>query len=325
MTFHTLLEGDILQCTLCPNGCRIKKGTFGSCSVRYNNEGKLELPLAGRISGLAMDPIEKKPLFHFFPGRKILSAGFYGCSLHCPFCQNHTISQAVDRDAPYYSPEDLVRTALDRGSFAIAYTYNEPTIHAEYVLETAGKARKNGLKNVLVTNGYVQEETGRVLIAAMDAANIDLKSFSDIFYRRELHGRLQPVLDFITAAAGKIHVEATTLVIPGKNDSEEEITQIAQFLAGLNPSLPLHLSCYYPVYKYRIPATRPESVERLAETARRHLDYVYTGNTGASANDTFCRICGSLLIRRRYYSVEIAGVVEGKCGKCGTETEIPGL
>jgi pyruvate formate lyase activating enzyme len=312
-------------CELCPHGCVIADGKTGICGVRRNAGGTLTLPYYGKISSLAVDPIEKKPLYHFFPGATILSAGFWGCNFHCPFCQNYSISQNVNDDSDFLPPKDLVALAQRRGSFAIAYTYSEPLVHFEYVLECARLARASGLKNVLVSNGYINEAPAAELLEYLDAANIDLKSFQEGFYREEIGGGLEPVKRFIAQAAGRVALEVTTLVIPTKNDSAEEIEAIARFLAGLNPDIPLHLSCYYPVYKYTLPPTPPETVMELARVARRHLRYVYEGNVGSRETNTACAGCGSVLIRRRGYDVTFPGLRHGDCIKCGRACHITGL
>ncbi len=311
-----------VDCELCPNFCKIAEGKTGICNVRLNSGGVLTLPYYGKLSALAMDPIEKKPLYHFYPGSQILSVGFVGCSLRCPFCQNYSISQSTGRTASYTSPEQLVDTAVREKSAGIAYTYSEPTIHIEYVLDTSKRAREKGLKNVLVTNGYLNPEPAGELLPYLDAANVDLKCFAEPFYRKEIKGKLEPVLEFIRMAAETIHLEVTTLVIPGKNDSDEEIYGIAEFLADLSPDIPYHLSCYYPTYRYSIPRTQSRLVEHLAEVASRKLNYVYLGNAGMHETNTYCPACSSLLIRRSGYSTEVAGIENGRCSACGSPVPV---
>jgi pyruvate formate lyase activating enzyme len=278
----------------------------------------MRLPFCGRLSGIAVDPVEKKPLYHFLPGKSILSVGFYGCNLRCPFCQNYHISQEFSGGGQKKTAQELAGFAVREGSAGIAYTYSEPLIHFEYILETAGEIRSLGMKNVLVSNGYINKTPARELLPFLDAANIDLKSFSDDFYKSELGGGLKPVLRFLELAAASLHIEVTTLIIPGKNDSREEMAEIAAFLAGLNPDIPLHLSCYRPMYRYTVRSTAYEDLEPLLDTARRKLRYVYPGNVYQEAN-TLCPGCGELLIRRRGYQVSIAGFEDGKCRKCGRE------
>ncbi|MBN1525212.1 MAG: AmmeMemoRadiSam system radical SAM enzyme [Spirochaetales bacterium] len=323
--FYSRKPGNILLCELCPNNCRIESGDSGICQVRKNNAGILSLPYYGMCTAIALDPIEKKPLYHFYPGKNILSVGFLGCSFKCPFCQNFAISQSVSTHARPVSPQNLVDMALKEQSFAIAYTYSEPIVHLEYVLDTASIARAKGLKNVLVSNGYVNPKPAEELLSAMDAANIDLKSFNPDFYKEEIKGKLAPVKKFIEMAAGRIHLEVTTLIIPGKNDSVREMEEIAQFLASLDKNMPFHLSCYYPTYKYDIAATPVYSVKKLADVARKYLTYVYIGNAGGESTDTLCISCGSVLVGRRGYTVSLDGIQGKNCRKCGAVAPVAGL
>lgn len=311
-------HADYLQCSLCPNRCKISDGKSGLCKVRFNKEGKPELPFYGKLSALSVDPIEKKPLYHFHPAEQILSVGFVGCSLRCPFCQNYNISQSTERGLDFVSPSDLAEAALRKNSFGIAYTYSEPIVHLEYVSDASREARDRGLKNVLVSNGYITKEASSELAECIDAANIDLKCYSNDFYKRELGGALDPVLEFISFAADKMHLEVTTLVIPGKNDSDEEIGSIASFLSEISPDIPYHLSCYYPTYNYSIPPTEAASVRRLADAAREKLNYVYLGNVGLEETNTSCPSCGKLIVRRSGYSTKVVGLTgDGACSGCG--------
>ena len=315
-------EDSKLICSLCPNNCSISEGKSGICLVRYNDRGTPSLPFYGKLSAISVDPIEKKPLYHFYPSKTILSIGFVGCSFRCPFCQNYSISQSTERGLEYVAPEEIVDGAVNRNSFGIAYTYSEPLVHFEYVLDCSIAAREKGLQNVLVTNGYINPEPAAELLQYSDAANIDLKSFNEDFYKREIGGRLQPVKDFIKYAAGQIHIEVTTLVIPGKNDSDEEIRAIASFLADIRPDIPYHISCYYPTYKYTIPRTSADLVRHLAEVARERLQYVYLGNVGIEETNTYCPGCGQLLIQRSGYSTRFLGIKNGRCSKCGIEIPV---
>ncbi|MFP4067148.1 MAG: AmmeMemoRadiSam system radical SAM enzyme [Spirochaetaceae bacterium] len=322
--FYETREDGMLRCRLCPHNCVIAQGKTGFCRVRKNEAGEMTLPFYGHASALGLDPIEKKPLYHFYPGKPILSIGFLGCFMRCPFCQNYRISQSTVARTQYVSPEALIEEARQSGSFGVAYTYNEPAIHAEYVLDSAERATAVGLKNVLVTAGYLNEEPARRIYGAMDAANIDLKSFREEFYRRELRGGLDEVLRNIEIAHERCHVEVTTLVIPGKNDSEEEIRGIARFLAELDPDIPLHLSAYYPSYNYTTEPTSPEQLFSRVELAREHLRYVYAGNVPGRA-DTHCPSCGNLLIERSGYRTRIHGVREGRCTRCGEAVPVVGV
>jgi pyruvate formate lyase activating enzyme len=320
--YYERVEDSRIRCRLCPHNCRIASGGHGLCRVRFNRGGELEIPFYGKLSSIAVDPIEKKPLYHFHPGRQILSVGFVGCSFRCPFCQNYRISQDTRTPTETVAPDELVRLAGREGSFGIAYTYSEPLVHLEYVLDTARRARASGLKNVLVSNGYVNPEPAEELIGLMDAANIDLKTFNAEFYRKEIGGELEEVKRFLGQAAGKLVLEVTTLIIPSKNDGAEEVEAMARFLASLDPDIPYHLSAYYPTYRYTIPPTPPSTLRELAEVARRHLRYVYLGNIGAEESNTSCRACGNLLVRRRGYQVAVQGLRAGKCSRCGAPAPI---
>jgi pyruvate formate lyase activating enzyme len=322
--FFEVREDGKIRCRLCPHNCVIAEGKFGFCQVRKNEHGELVLPFYGAASALGVDPIEKKPLYHFHPGKPILSIGFLGCFLRCPFCQNYRISQSTVAHTEYVSPDDLVSEAADRQSFGIAYTYNEPSIHAEYVLDAAERARAAGLRNVLVTAGYLNEESAKAVYGAMDAANIDLKGFQEEFYRKELRGGLKEVLRGIEIAHERCHVEVTTLVIPGKNDSDEETRKIAKFIAALDPDIPLHMSAYYPTFDYTTEATSREHLLSRVDIAREHLRFVYPGNIRARA-DTHCPSCGALLIERTGYRTRIRGIRDGGCTSCGAEVPVVGV
>jgi pyruvate formate lyase activating enzyme len=322
--FESLTDGKT-ACLLCPHACIIAEGRHGVCGVRFNQGGRMALPFYGRISSLATDPIEKKPLYHFHPGSRILSAGLVGCSFRCGFCQNWHISQGTRAQTRYVPPGELVQMAVREGSFAIAYTYSEPLIHAEYLLDAARLAHAAGLKNVLVSNGFINPAPAEEMLDVMDAANIDLKAWDPEFYRTETGGSLEEVKRFICQAAGRIHLEVTTLVIPTKNDQPEQIEGIAGFLSSLDPGIPLHLSAYHPDFKYDVPETPPQAIRDLAETARRHLQFVYVGNLGAEETNTACSSCGGILVRRVGYSVSVLGIQHGKCAACGEPAPIVGV
>lgn len=271
-----------VQCELCFHRCRLEEGQTGLCRARANRGGKV-LPLNyGRLTALALDPIEKKPLRRFHPGSMVLSAGSFGCNLRCPFCQNAEIAaagaEAPARDCP---PEALIRLAVQlrgRGNIGVAYTYNEPLVGYEYVRDCAALAHKAGLLNVLVTNGTAAEGPWRELLPLLDAVNIDLKGFTAEWYRR-LGGDLEAVKRSIALAADRCHVEVTTLVVPGENDSEAEMRTLSRWLASIDPDIPLHVSRFFPRHRMLDrPPTPVERVCRLAEVARERLRYVYTGN-----------------------------------------------
>jgi len=285
-----LIDKEFVRCGLCPNNCEIKSGYFGACGVRGNKGGKGIIPFYGFITALAVDPIEKKPLYRYKPGSKILSLGFAGCNLRCPFCQNWHISQNTDSKGRWMKPEEVISTALKQ-DLSIAYTYSEPLVHIEYILDCMALARKHGITNVLVTNGCINAEPAAEILALTDAANIDLKSFSADTYRilNGVHNKkpdiLQTVLEFIKLGCKMgIHIEITTLVVPGLNDSEEELNSIADFIFSLtetdktNPGIPWHLTAYHPDYRWNAPPTDPDFLRKIAKKAREKLQFVYTGN-----------------------------------------------
>ena len=270
-------------CELCFHHCALDEGQTGLCRARACQDGKIVSLNYGKLTSLALDPIEKKPLRRFHPGSLILSVGSFGCNMRCPFCQNHEISMAGDSGIPTVevSPEQLAAQAAElvpHGNIGVAYTYNEPLIGYEYVRDCAALVHEQGMVNVLVTNGTVEEEPWRALLPLVDAANIDLKGFTPSWYRR-LGGDLETVKRSIALAAERCHVEVTTLLIPGENDSEEEIRELARWLASISPEIPLHLSRFFPQYQMvdRLP-TPVEQVYRLSEAAQEYLSYVYTGN-----------------------------------------------
>jgi len=320
--FYHRDAAETIRCELCPHRCIIGPEKTGFCGVRKNHDGELQLPYYGAVSALAADPIEKKPLYHFFPGSEILSVGFLGCSLRCPYCQNYRISHGTTAQTRYLSPSDLVSAALDSGSFGIAYTYNEPTIHIEYLLDAAATARANGIKNVLVTAGNLNSEPARELLELMDAVNLDLKSFDGEYYRQTLRADLAAVLEFAGLAAERCHLEVTTLLVPGVTDSEEAVHRIAQFVSDIDRSIPFHLSAYHPTPGYRTPPTPASTIHARAATARHYLHYVYTGNLGERA-ETCCPGCGAILIRRLGFRTHIVGLTpDGTCAGCGRRADI---
>jgi len=314
-----------VQCFLCPHTCVIGEGKRGVCGVRVNKQGTLYTMIYGEVSSIAMDPIEKKPLYHFYPGSSILSIGTVGCSFRCQFCQNYSISQNPDHPTETYTPEELIRYARTRNSVGIAYTYSEPLIWYEFVYDTCEAAREAGLKNVFVTNGYINPEPLRELLPLADAFNIDLKSFSEDFYRKYTGGKLAPVLKTIEEIAGRdgVVLEVTTLVIPGHNDSDEEMERITGWLASLRRDIPYHLSAYYPMYKFTAPPTPYGSLERLRDIAKKKLNYVYLGNV-RSDSSSYCPDCGAVLVERLGYSIRVGSYRNGKCGSCGNSVPIVG-
>ncbi|MDD5020039.1 MAG: AmmeMemoRadiSam system radical SAM enzyme [Candidatus Omnitrophica bacterium] len=268
-----------VHCRLCPQSCRIQDGKKGFCGVRVNQGGVLYTLNYGRAASLALDPIEKKPLYHFYPGETILSAGTVGCNLACLFCQNWSISQEVQTPTEPITIPGLIAHARRLGSFGVAYTYNEPFIWYEFVLEAARAVREAGLKNVLVTNGFVEPGPLQELLPYIDAANIDIKSIRDDFYRKVCSGRVGPGLKTIETMAAACHVELTCLVIPTLNDSPEDISALADWVAEhAGPDVPLHFSRYFPCYKMTIPPTPPRTLFEAQKIARKKLSRVYLGN-----------------------------------------------
>lgn len=270
-------------CEICPHACRIEEGHRGFCGARINRNGRIVDENYGMLTSLALDPVEKKPLRRFFPGSLVLSAGSYGCNLRCPFCQNYEISMADAKQskAVFVSPQSLAEKALElkpQGNIGLAFTYNEPLISYEYVRDCSRLNRENGLKNVVVTNGYLCEKPLRDLLPLIDAMNIDCKSFSEEFYRK-IGGGLEDVKRTISIAAKKCHVEVTTLIIPGENDSPEEMKELSEWLAGVDEEIPLHVTRFFPRYHMTEKAPTPvEEVFSLAEIARKSLRFVYEGN-----------------------------------------------
>lgn len=272
-----------VECEICPHHCKIEEGHIGLCNARTNREGRIVSENYGKLTAFALDPIEKKPLYHFHPGSKILSIGSYGCNLNCPFCQNCDISMVGGKDIEVteISCEELVRKALElkaAGNIGIAYTYNEPLIGYEFVRDCAGLVKQQGLMNVVVTNGFICEEPLNVLLPVIDALNIDLKGFTEGFYHK-LRGDLKTVKRTIELAAAKCHVEVTTLIIPGENDSEKEMRELSGWLASINPDIPLHISRFFPRWHMQDKEATPvKLVYHLAEIARTNLKYVHEGN-----------------------------------------------
>lgn len=268
-------------CTICPHLCKLSEGQIGFCRARRNTGGQIVCINFGQITSIALDPIEKKPLNRFYPGSRILSVGSFGCNLRCPFCQNYEISMAGNdvSVARYVSPKDLVRIAeetVEQNNIGIAFTYNEPLIGYEYVMDTSILARKNGLETVLVTNGYINEEPLQMLLPHISAFNIDLKSFSEEFYRK-IQGNINTVKRSIQIASEFSHVEVTTLIIPGENDSEEEMRNLSTWLAGVNSEIPLHITRFYPQYKMQnTPPPSDDLIMKLSSIARQNLHFVFS-------------------------------------------------
>ncbi|MDH7478519.1 MAG: AmmeMemoRadiSam system radical SAM enzyme [Syntrophomonadaceae bacterium] len=327
--FYIPLENDELRCQLCPRACVIRPGRAGVCRVRENRGGELVTRNYGMVTSYGLDPIEKKPLYHFYPGSLIFSIGTLGCNLHCQFCQNWTIAhgdpRAVELD-PGEAVEVAERERENHGNIGIAYTYSEPTVWYEYVLETAELAHRRGLRNILVTNGYIQPEPLKRLLPLIDAMNIDVKGYREEFYRRWCRGGLAPVLRTVETAHQHCHVELTNLVITGLNDTREELSELADWVRGISPDIPLHLSRYFPNYRLDRPPTPLATLEMAYGIARERLNYVYLGNVGDwEGSDTDCPACGQTLIVRRGYRVSITGLKGSRCRNCGERIPVVGL
>jgi pyruvate formate lyase activating enzyme len=323
--WHTLDDGRI-QCDLCPRDCKLHDGQRAACFVRANQGGKMVLTTYGRSSGFCIDPIEKKPLNHFYPGSSILSFGTAGCNLACKFCQNWDISKSRDMDRlmDEASPEAIARAAGKYNAHSVAFTYNDPVIFAEYAMDTADACHALGIKTVAVTAGYMHLPAAREFYAKMDAANIDLKAFTDEFYFKLCVGHLQPVLDLIAMVHHETDcwIELTTLLIPGHNDSDAELKQLSEWcFKELGPDVPLHFSAYHPDYKLDAPATPPATLVRARRIALdAGLRYVYTGNVHDRNGDiTTCLNCGTAVIERDWYEILAYALDDtGRCKHCGT-------
>jgi pyruvate formate lyase activating enzyme len=320
------LDGNKVDCDLCAHLCRIAPTKFGVCGVRENRGGKLFTHAYGKVIAAHVDPIEKKPLFHFQPGTRSFSIATVGCNFRCPFCQNWQISQAPREAKGFHggqeiSPEEIVAEARAQGCRSVSYTYTEPTIFFEYAYDSAKLARSAGLSNVFVTNGYLTATALRTIQPYLDAANVDLKAFRDETYKKVCGARLEPVLESIRLMRELgVWVEVTTLVVPGLNDSAVELTDIARFIAGVSRDIPWHVSRFHPDYQYtETPATPVETLERaLAIGKEAGLRYIYIGNVWGEGEDTVCPQCGRRVIGRTGFSVRKNEVRDGACPQCGT-------
>jgi pyruvate formate lyase activating enzyme len=329
--FYQSLESNDVACFLCQHRCRISPGNSGICGVRKNNEGELFTQVYGKVIAAHVDPIEKKPLYHFLPGTPSFSVATIGCNFRCPFCQNWQISQASKNRGTIghgqeYSPEDIIYSAKKHRCRSISYTYTEPTIFFEYAYDTAKIAKNEGLTNVFVTNGYMSEEALNTIHPYLDACNVDLKAFQDDFYKEMCGAHLQPVLDSIKLMKELgIWVEITTLIIPGRNDSEQELAQIARFIKGIDPGIPWHISRFHPDYKYlEADATPVESLRLAYEVAKNEgLHFIYIGNVLGESEGTQCPACHKLLIARQGFYISENKISMGKCPFC--ETPVPGV
>jgi pyruvate formate lyase activating enzyme len=315
-------EGDKARCGLCPHLCLIAKGKSGICGVRTNIAGKLMAMTYGKVSSLNIDPIEKKPLYHFKPGESVLSLGSVGCNLGCLHCQNFSISQAGPgssflRDVPPEGVPELVRSSRCNG---VSWTYNEPTMWTEFVIDSGKACKERGIFTTFVTNGYINEEPLRRMKGIVDAMNIDVKGFTEEFYKNVCKARLAPVLEAVAVAKEMgVHVELTYLIIPGKNDSVGELERFCEWSAGIDRDMPVHFSRFHPDYKMRdVPPTPASTMEGACKIAKeKGVRFAYVGNMTSDQENTYCPECGSLAIKRSGFSMRMVNVKDGRCGKCG--------
>lgn len=323
---YEAVDGKKVNCLLCNHRCRIANSRFGFCNVRENRDGFLYTHAYGRAIAVHIDPIEKKPLYHFLPGSSSFSIGAAGCNFQCGFCQNWQISQITKKEEPNLrgyelAPEEIVAMAQEGKCQSISYTYTEPTIFFEYAYDTAKLARERDLSNVFVTNGYMTSEALEIISPYLDACNVDLKSFREEFYRKICRGHLQPVLDSIRFMKGlHIWVEVTTLVVPYENDDEEELADIARFIAGIDPGIPWHVSRFHPDYEFADSIATPlETLQKAYSIGKREgLEFVYMGNLPGESEDTTCPHCKERLVRRRGFLVEENRIKGSRCPSCGT-------
>jgi len=323
--FYDSFPNQNVLCSLCHHRCQVAPSKFGICGVRQNKEGKLYTQVYGEIIAAHVDPIEKKPLYHFLPGTTSFSIATVGCNFRCPFCQNWQISQNSKRKDESLAdqahlPDEIVKAAMKQGCQSISFTYTEPTIFFEYAYETAKLANKEGLGNVFVTNGYMTPEALETINPFLDACNVDLKSFSEGFYKEMCQAHLEPVLESIRLMKRlNIWIEITTLIVPGQNDGDDELTQIARFIAGLDPGIPWHISRFHPDYKYTDASATPiETLRRAFSIGKQEgLHYIYIGNVLGESEDTHCPGCRKSLIRRRGFGTSENKAKDSFCPHCG--------
>jgi len=330
--YYERLDEETVRCTICPRMCTVKPGKRGFCGTRENRDGTLFSLTYGELSAIAVDPIEKKPLVHFYPGSRSLSISSVGCSFTCPWCQNYHLSTGniQNQATKHMMPEEVVEIAMAQECTSISYTYNEPLINLEYVEDTARFARESEVKNVLVTNGYISVPALSKMVDVIDAANVDWKGFTEEFYRKHCSADLQSVLD-ATEYMHKhgVHVEVTFLIIPETNDSEDEARRMARYLVDhLGPDTPLHLSRFFPMYKFQhVPPTPVETLVRAREIALEEgVRYVFVGNVrGGGYEDTVCPSCGTRVIKRSGYKVTGWSLdKDNRCKKCGAQLPVVG-
>jgi len=311
-----------IRCLLCPHLCLIDDNETGKCNVRFAKNGKLFTKVFGTIAAIQNDPIEKKPLYHFRPGKQIMSIGTVGCNLFCQHCQNWSLARY---DGSYYSqkklsPQELIQYAKKvPNNIGIAYTYNEPTVFFEFMLECATLAKKEKMDNVMITNGFINQNPLKELLPVIDAFNVDIKGFSEYFYKNNCKSELKPILNTVkTISKSDSHLELTNLVIPEKNDNKKEFEEMCRWISdNCNANTVLHLSRYFPAYKSSIEATDEKLLFSLLEIAKKHINYVYLGNVNRNCN-TKCRHCGAILIKRERYATQLVDLDEkSQCKICG--------
>lgn len=320
--YYTRLENDHCRCDTCPRGCIIKPGKHGYCLSRKNNAGRLISALYGKVAAVQSDPIEKKPLYHFMPGSSILSIGTVGCNLGCRYCQNWHLSRG-DAATRGLTVQQVVDRAVQEGSGGIAYTYNEPLVWYEFVFDCCTLARERGLKNVFVTNGSLNPKPFDALLPLVDAMNIDLKG-DERFYRELTDSPRNPVLRNIRAASDIAHVEVTNLLVTGQNDAPDQIEELVDFIAGVDPRMPLHFSRYFPNYKFEAAPTSLDAMQQAYAIASAKLNFVYLGNVRSDqGQDTVCPRCSTVAIRRSGYWTQVLAVNrDGCCATCQNDLNV---
>ena len=321
--YYTSLEGNHIRCNLCPHQCTLSEGESGKCKVRINSEGLLKTFTYGNLSSIALDPVEKKPLYHYYPGQQILSIGSFGCTMHCEFCQNSSISQCEaikPRGEVNNNPADIVQLTKAKQCNIIAFTYNEPVVFYEFMFDIAVLSHEAGINTAVVSNGFIQEKPLKDLIPYISAFNIDVKSYDNEFYRKFTGARLGPVLKALgIIAENSRHLEITYLLIPGINDDPLKFNSLCKQLKDIaGKELVVHISRYFPRYKMTLPPTPVETLMHFVDIARSEFYYVYPGNVGPDYDaNTYCPGCSTLIIRRSAYRSSALGVKDGRCENCG--------
>lgn len=321
--FFTKLENNKVECNLCPHNCIILEEKTGICKTRKNVNGELYSLNYGEVTAINIDPIEKKPLFHFYPGNNVFSIGTWGCNFKCKFCQNFEISQEKPYNIYKIYPENLLDLVIQKKSKIVAFTYSEPIVWYEYVYDSAKLLKEKNIKTVLVTNGYINKKPLLELLPYIDAMNIDLKGFNDNFYNNIVGGKKDPVMDVIKLSyENNIHIEITVLVVTQGNDDYNELENMFKWIGSID--IPIHLSRYYPIYKFHNPPTSIEKLENLYYLAKKYLNYVYLGNVwNKEFESTYCPNCNTLLIEREGYNIRINNIDEkGRCKNCLKEIPI---